>query len=153
MKLSDLVPIVSKIAPSLGGALAGPAGGIIGSLIATAFGSNNPQDLLEKINSDPEAALKLKSLEYQHEDALAKLQSINYQTEVDDRKSARVMQSTTRSYMPAIIATAFVCIYAFIQYFVISNPGQQDDVISARVQDILVMIVSFYFGSSHRGNT
>lgn len=146
----DLKSIVSKVAPVLGTALGGQAGGLVGALISSAFGGNkNPDDLAQVIANDPEAAIKLKSIEYQHMQELERINALNYQTEVDDRKSARQMQVDSKSYMPAVLAISFVVIYACIQYFVISNPGGQDDVISARVQDILVMIISFYFGSSH----
>lgn len=55
-----------------------------------------------------------------------------------------------RDHFPDLIAAAFVLIYAFIQWHVIHHPGVQDDVVSARVQDVVVMIVSFYFGSAHK---
>lgn len=44
-----------------------------------------------------------------------------------------------------IISIAFLIIYACIQYSAIMHPGTQDDIISARVQDVFIIIVSYYF--------
>lgn len=148
MKFTDLIPVVSKVAPALGTALAGPAGGIVGSLLAQIFGASHddPQELLNRIQSDPEAEYKIKSLQVQ----LQQLDMQTYQTEVDDRKDARKRQVELKDHTPEVLAAAFVIIYAVIQYIAIQNPSGQDDVISARVQDIMLMIISFYFGSMHK---
>lgn len=148
MSYEDLISTVSKVVPALGIALGGPAGGIVGSLIANVFGGNhdNPNELAQIIQADPEAALKLKQLEYQ----IAQLDLEAYQTEVEDRKDSRNMQLNLHDPIPSIIACAFVIIYAFVQCFVINHPGSQNDVISARVQDIMVMIIGFYFGSMYK---
>ncbi len=50
------------------------------------------------------------------------------------------------------LALIFVIIYAGIQWEAIHNPGDQDDVISARVQDIMVVIIAYYFVASSREN-
>ncbi len=52
--------------------------------------------------------------------------------------------------MPAILALFFAIIYAVINLFVIYHPDNQDDVISARAQDIMMLICGYYFVSSHR---
>lgn len=71
---SELVDIVVKYSPILGAALAGPAGGMIGRLIATIFnGKTDAQSIITAIKSDPEAELKLKKLEAEHEEELKKL--------------------------------------------------------------------------------
>jgi hypothetical protein len=152
LSIADLISLVSKSAPSLGLALGGPMGGVVGGLIASAFGADQKdhQEIIQKINSDPEAALKLRSIEYQHQQTLAQINAQNYLTEVDDRKNARQRQIELKDHVPEILACSFTLIYVIIQYFVLKHPGGQDDVISARVQDIMVMIISFYFGSAHK---
>lgn len=152
MNLETLAKAVTGFAPILGSSLLGPIGGVIGNLIANLFGgsTSNVDDLCSKISADPEAALKLKTLEFQHQDELAEINDKNYVAEVDDRKNARDMNEKLHDHMPNILAIAFLIIYALIQYMIVTHPSSSDDIISARVQDIFVMIISFYFGSAHR---
>ncbi len=72
---NDVGKFIAQSAPLLGGALAGPAGATIGSLIAAKFGgsSSQPEALHTLITADPQAALKLKELEFEHELALQQL--------------------------------------------------------------------------------
>ncbi len=59
---------VASIAPIAGSLLGGPAGGAVGGLIASALGvKNDPDEVARAINSDPQAALKLKHVEMQLE--------------------------------------------------------------------------------------
>lgn len=155
--LAELEAIVSKSAPLLANALnpASPLSSVVLSLIAHAFGGSptKPDEVLQRVQQDPEAQLKLRGLQYQHQEALSQLDLQKYQAEIGDRTNAReACKSNTGflKYMPAILSIFFTGIYAYIQYMVIVQPGNVDDVISARVQDIIVMIVSFYFGSSHK---
>ncbi len=148
MKFDELIPKITSYAPLLGSALGGPAGGLVGSLIANVFGADSSKisDLAKKIESDPDAEYKLKSLQFQ----IAQINLQQYQAAVDDAKDARKRQIALHDHIPSVIAIAFVIMYAVIQYFVINHPGQQDDIISARIQDIMVMIVGYYFGSAYK---
>lgn len=144
----EILPVVSKVAPLLGSVLGSNLADVGISLIAQAFGVT-PSDIskLDRvIANDPEAAIKLRTLEYEHAATLAKIAAQNYQTEVDDRKNARDM----KSIVPHILAFCFLIIYSFVQYEVINHPGEVDDIISARVQDILIMVFSYYFGSAFK---
>jgi len=47
-----------------------------------------------------------------------------------------------------VLMCVFIFLYAAIQYYVIHHPGVQDDAISARMQDIMILVVSSYFGKS-----
>ena len=49
-----------------------------------------------------------------------------------------------------IFAISFVVIYAVIQLIAIFNPGSQDDVISARLQDIMMAIIGYYYIASSK---
>jgi len=149
MNLND---IVSKSAPLLGSMLGSPLAGIGVSWLANLFGADpkNTQDIIDKITADPEAILKLKTLEYQHKEELEKIAVSAYQVEVDDRKSARDREVSLHDYVPTILAVGFLCNYAIIQLYCVTHPGNANDIISARLQDVLIMIISYYFGSSHR---
>lgn len=152
MKLNELV---SQSAPLLGSMLGSPIAGIGISWIASLFGADpkNTQDIIDKISNDPEASLKLKSLEYQHEEELKKIASVDYQTEVDDRKSARQREINLQDYVPTFLAIGFLINYAAMQFYCVSHPTAANDLISARFQDVLIMIISYYFGSSHKNRT
>lgn len=59
---------VANIAPMAGTLLGGPAGGAVGGLIASALGvKNDPDEVARAIQSDPQAALKLRQVEMQLE--------------------------------------------------------------------------------------
>ena len=57
--------IVKIGAPLLGTALAGPAGGAIGGVVASAFGVDpeKPDEVLQAITTDPNALVKLKEIQ------------------------------------------------------------------------------------------
>ncbi len=138
----DLIPLVLKAAPTLASVLGSPFAGVAVSLIEQAFGvsSNTPDVLANAIVSDPAAAEKLKALELQHAEALTSLANA-------DRSNARASNKTDR--VPAILAFAILILYTLVQLTAIYFPGNQDDVISARVQDILLFVMAYYFGSSN----
>lgn len=71
MKWDDVADLVAKIAPAAGGALAGPAGGAIGSLIARVLGTDEtPEAVRDAIQADPDAAVKLRKVEADMEKTL-----------------------------------------------------------------------------------
>jgi hypothetical protein len=150
--LNSIRELVSKSAPLIGAVLGSPLASIGISLLSNFFGvdSQDTQEILNKINSTPDIDSKLKEIEYQHRQVLLQIASDNYKTEVDDRKSAREREISLHDKVPTILSIGFLIVYSFIQFYVIYNPGSDDDIISARLQDILVMIVSYYFGSSHK---
>lgn len=148
----DLANLVSKSAPLLGSLIGSPIAGIGISWLAGMFGADpkDVKDVMDKINSDPEAEFKLRQLEMTHKEELLKIQSTDYQTEVDDRKSARDREKSLRDKVPAILAIGFMVIYASIQTYCAIYGQHANDIISARLQDVLIMIISYYFGSSHK---
>lgn len=149
MNLND---IVSKSAPLLGSLLGSPLAGIGIGWLSNLFGAdpNDVTDLVNKIKNDPEAELKLRGLQFQHEQELLKIAATNYQTEVDDRKNAREREVSLHDYVPTILAIGFLLNYAAIQFYCVTHQTPGNDIISARFQDVLIMIISYYFGSSHK---
>src|SRR4051812_4659500 len=96
--LKDIGNQVAKVAPLLGSALAGPGGAAVGALIASAFGSNehSPEQLAQLI-TNPDALVKLKELELEHQSHLQRLALITAERqlhyETSDRISARERES------------------------------------------------------------
>lgn len=146
---------MQDVAPTLASVLGSPIAGIAISLISSAFGltSKKPEDILNAIAQTPDAQIRLKQLESEHAIELAKIANIDYETEVDDRKAAREREITLHDHVPAILAYLFVACYVAVQFYCIFMPNTINDIISARVQDILIMVVSYYFGSSHKNVT
>ena len=140
---SDLIKIVGKSAPVLARALGSPLAGTALALLSSAFGVS-PDNLAATIAADPEAELKLKTLEYQHAEELARIDAGDFQVATADSQNARA--NFGHDHVAMFLAILFSMIYAGIQFAALYNPSTQDDVISARVQDILLMIISFYFG-------
>jgi len=62
-------------APALAGLVGGPAVGGAAKLLASAFGgdADQPADLLERMQRDPEAAAKLRKIETQHKERIEEL--------------------------------------------------------------------------------
>lgn len=67
MNWTDAAKTVGKVAPVLGGALYGGAGSAVGGLIATALGVDSTPEAVAQAASDPDAAIKLKRIEQEHE--------------------------------------------------------------------------------------
>lgn len=160
MSALELIKTVTNYAPVLGTALGGPLGGMIGALISSVFGGNqsDPKDLIEKINADPEAALKLKTLEYQHSQSLAQINAQNYLTEVDDRKDARKNSPEFRNFLRCM--AYLVSLGFFGALFLLFFPQVQ---INADEKNLLAMligvlgskwqtIIDFFYGSSNKIN-
>lgn len=149
---TNLISLIEKSAPTIATLLEGPLAGTAIGWIASLFGanSNDTQDIINKITLDPEAELKLKQLEFEHQTNILKIDSDNYKTEVDDRKNARGREVNLHDHIPTILAVGFLTIYALVQVYCVTHSTSANDIISARLQDVVIMIVSYYFGSSHR---
>lgn len=143
----SLISVIEKSAPIIANILGGPFAGTAISLLESAFGVKSDQ-LENVIANDPDAAIKLKKIEIDHKEALAKLS-------VEDVESAREREikitelTGKRDWIIPALAFSFVAIYAVIQMWAIYSPSNQDDIISARLQDIILMIASYFFGKYH----
>lgn len=137
---SSLVPIISKVSPILGSALGGPSGALVGSLISATLGvnMNKPEEILNKLDSDPSSLDKLKELELQLKD----LQ--------DARSEASKEVGALRFVRPILAGLAMVAIFADVLLI-----NYVDDYVVNQI--LIVMLVSlvwdvrqiykFYFGS------
>lgn len=137
---STLVPIISKVSPVLGNALGGPAGALVGSLISSTLGvdMNKPEEILNKLDSDPSSLDKLKELELQLKD----LQ--------DARSEASKEVGALRFVRPVLAVLAMVAI--FVDIILINYV--EDYVVNQILIVLLVSLVwdvrqiyKFYFGS------
>ncbi|MBX4189707.1 hypothetical protein KW791_00195 [Candidatus Parcubacteria bacterium] len=152
---SGLLKIVKTAAPLLGAVLGSPAASLGINLLGNIFGtdSKDVSGILNAIQSDPEAILKIKTLESNHAIALAQVASKNYDIEASDRQSARNREISLQDHVPTILAVGFLVNYAIVQLYCVTHPSSEIDIISARFQDVLIMIMSYYFGSSYKNKS
>jgi hypothetical protein len=145
---------LKQIAPTIATALGGPLAGMAVSAISKAVGvdEDKVQDLISsnKMTPDQIAQVKLAEIELKRQENEL---GLNFESlAVDDRKSAREMQATTRSIVPPVLA-AIVTI-GFFGIMVMMLLGKVDSNNPA----ILMMlgslgtawtgIIAYYFGSS-----
>ena len=156
----DWKNIVSAVAPWIGTALGGPLGGMAVSAVADAFGlSDNTESALKQAISGatPEQMLALKQADQQFALRMQELGFQNLQeldrVAADDRKSARDMQITVKSPVPAVLAILITVGFFGILIGMMAGMLKTTD-----NQALLIMlgalgaawgaVVNFYYGSS-----
>ena len=150
-----LMGILEQIAPTIATCLLGPAGGLAVTAISKALGIDE-KDVQSTIESGKLSAEQLASLKQAEIDLQAKAQELGLNFEklaTDDRKSARDMEISTKSFVPALLSILIVVAWALIQYFLLTHIiAQEMRELVARVlgtlDGALMLVLSFYFGSS-----
>ncbi len=155
---SKIIPLVSKAAPLLGAVLGTPLASVALSLISQAFGVSGGSitALDNALTGSPETALKLKTLEYEHAEMLAKIASTDYETEVDDRKDARhnnsVLYKDFLRHMAYLVTIGFFGSLVLLFSPVSVNPEARD--LLSMLIGMLVSkwqtIIDFFYGSSRK---
>src|SRR5258708_38388541 len=108
---SDISNAVKQFSPGIADAILGPAGGIFISLLENAFHVAAP-DLAPTIISHPDSSANtLRELELKHQDAIASLEHANYETAVDDRKSARAMNVAKQDWIMHVLAIIYLILF------------------------------------------
>jgi hypothetical protein len=145
---------LKQIAPTVATALGGPLAGMAVSAISKAIGVEPEKvgDLISnnKLTAEQIAQVKLAEIELQKQ---AQELGLNFEKlAVDDRKSAREMQATTRSIVPPVLAA--IVTVGFFGILVMMLLGKVD----SNNPPILMMlgslgtawtgIIAYYFGSS-----
>jgi hypothetical protein len=145
---------LKQIAPTIATAMGGPLAGMAVSAISKAIGVDEDKvsDLIKdnKLTAEQIAQVKIAEIELQKQ---AQELGLNFaKLEVDDRKSAREMQATTRSVVPPVLAGLVTL--GFFGILIMMLLGKVDSNNPA----ILMMlgslgtawtgIIAYYFGSS-----
>jgi len=120
VKWSDLGKTVAQFAPVAGSLLGGPAGGAIGSLIASSFGvENEPTAIAQAISSDPDAAVKLRQFEMMHKEKLENLKLDTIKTELADKANAR--EHHKHSKMPAVVTVLLTILVGALLWCIVKE--------------------------------
>lgn len=146
---------LEQVAPTVASALGGPLAGLAVEAISKAIGvpQEDAKRLLEdgKMTSEQIAQVKLAEIDFQKQ---AQALGLNFETlAVEDRKSAREMQISTKSFL--VPALAIIIVVSFIGVVVGTLVGYSH--IESAMAGTLIgylsakaeQVVSFYFGSSH----
>ena len=140
-------------APLLGGALFGPAGTAVGSIIAGKFGVTepNPGNVIAAITGDPDAALKLREIETRHTERLIELENERLRIETADVQNAR--SAHQHHWMPSAITLLMCAMFGMIigALFIWAVPGDNKDIvvyITGQVSGILTSCVTYWVGST-----
>ena len=145
---------LKQIAPTIATALGGPLAGMAVSAISKAVGvePDQVQDMISnnKLSAEQIAQVKLAEIELQKH---AQELGLNFsKLEVEDRKSAREMQATTRSLMPPILAGAvtigFFGIMGLMFFSKLDSNNPAILMMLGSLGTAWTGIIAYYFGSS-----
>jgi hypothetical protein len=145
---------LKQIAPTIATAMGGPLAGMAVSAISKAIGVDETKvgDLIanNKLSAEQIAQVKLAEIELQKQ---AQELGLNFaKLEVEDRKSAREMQATTRSMMPPILAgSVTVGFFAIMTLMFFNKVDSNNPAILMMLGSLGTAwtgIIAYYFGSS-----
>lgn len=109
MNWQGVKELIGKAAPLVGTALAGPAGGTVGAMLANVLGTESDAvAVAQAIQQDPEALLKVKQFELENEQHIRELAFKTLQVELSDKANARNVHKDSR--MPAVITVLMTMI-------------------------------------------
>ena len=145
---------LKQIAPTIATAMGGPLAGMAVSAISKAIGVDPDKvgDLISnnKLTAEQISQVKIAEIELQKQ---AQELGLNFEKlEVEDRKSARDMQSKTRSLMPPILAgTVTIGFFGIMVMMFIGKVDSSNPAILMMLGSLGTAwtgIIAYYFGSS-----
>jgi len=144
---------LAQIAPGIATALGGPLAGLAVSAISKALGIDE-KDVQSTIDSGKLTADQLASLKQAEIELQAKAQELGLDFEklaVDDRKSARDLQASTKSIVPPLLALLVTVGFFGILFALMMGYAQKSDELMIMLGSLGTAwtgIIGFYFGSS-----
>ncbi len=145
---------LKQIAPTVATALGGPLMGMAVSAVSKALDvePDKVQDIISSGKLDAEQIAKIKIAEIELQKQANEL-GLNFEKlAVDDRKSAREMQATTRSIVPPILAGVITIGFFGILILLMLGKVQGDNntilIMLGSLSTAWTGIIAYYFGSS-----
>jgi hypothetical protein len=144
---------LSQVAPTIATALGGPLAGLAVTAVSKALGIDEADvtKTIEsnKLSADQITQLKLAELELQKQ---AQALGLNFETlAVEDRKSARDMQASTKSWVPGTLAIGITVGFFGILFALMVGYATKSDELMIMLGSLGTAwtgIIGFYFGSS-----
>ena len=145
---------LKQIAPTIATAMGGPLAGMAVTAISKAIGVDPDKvgDLISnnKLSAEQIAQVKIAEIELQKQ---ANELGLNFEKlEVEDRKSARDMQATTKSIVPPLLAgtvtVGFLGIMGMMFFNKIDSTNPAILMMLGSLGTAWTGIISYYFGSS-----
>ncbi len=161
MTFADIAKKVTSLgAPLLGSLLGGPSGGALGVAVANLFGasSDDPETLIQKMNTDPNAADKLIKLqEFEVQKLQMQLADVANarQREIEISK----LPIENRDKTPSLLSKIFIGGYFFLATLIIiaiwaGNVTHDElDPIIQILKDMglaVMLILAYWFGASNK---
>lgn len=146
---------LEQIAPTIAAAMGGPLGGLAYEAVSKVLGvsSDEVASLFEngKLTSDQIAQVKVAEIELKKTEETLGLDFESLA--VSDRKSARDMQSQTKSPIPAILSVGVTIGFFGILIALMNKPdlgtSQALMIMLGSLGTAWVSIIAFWFGSTH----
>ena len=144
---------IEQIAPTIATALGGPLAGLAIDALSKAIGVD-PKDVQDTINNGKLSAEQIASIQQAELTLKTKAQEMGLDFEqlaVNDRKSARDMQMTVKSWIPPILAIGITIGFFGIMYGMMSGHVQSSEALMILLGSLGTAwtgVISFYFGSS-----
>ena len=144
---------IEQLAPTIASCLGGPLAGMAVEAISKAIGVD-PNAVQDTINSGKLTADQIASIQSAEIALKAKAQEMNLDFEqlaVQDRKSARDMQTTTKSFIPPLLALIITLGFFGILVGMMTGKVTSSDALMLLLGSLGTAwtgVISFYFGSS-----
>ena len=144
---------ITSIAPTLATCLAGPLGGMAIELLSKHL-NIDPKDVQDTINNGKLTADQIASVQAAELAIKAKAQEMSLDFEqlaTQDKKSARDMQMTVKSWIPPILAIGITIGFFGIMAGMMSGHVQSSEALMILLGSLGTAwtgVISFYFGSS-----
>ena len=144
---------ITSIAPTLATCLAGPLGGMAIELLSKHL-NIDPKDVQDTINNGKLTADQIASVQAAELAIKAKAQEMSLDFEqlaTQDRKSARDMQMTVKSWIPPILAIGITIGFFGIMYGMMTGHVTSSEALMILLGSLGTAwtgVISFYFGSS-----
>ena len=144
---------IESIAPTIASCLGGPLAGLAVEAVSKAIGVD-PNAVQDTINSGKLTADQIASIQSAEIALKSKAQEMNLDFEqlaVQDRKSARDMQTTTKSFIPPLLALIITLGFFGILVGMMTGKVTSSDALMLLLGSLGTAwtgVISFYFGSS-----
>lgn len=149
-----IASLVEKEAPLLASVIgtANPMAAILVNLLLKAFGILSPMQLPAAIDADPDAAIKLKQIEADHNDVLIQ-SNMNDTASAREREEDIVAKTGKRDWVLDLIAILFITFFFVIctlNYFFSIKDDHILIMLLGQITAGVGYILSYYFGSSNK---